>query len=85
MIEVKDTIRRFILTTYLPGESATNLRDDTPLLTSGILDSLAAMGLVAYLEGEYHIELDVYDTAVERFDRIEDIAATVDRKRGATA
>jgi acyl carrier protein len=85
MIEVKDTIRRFILTTYLPGESATNLRDDTPLLTSGILDSLAAMGLVAYLEGEYHIELDVYDTAVERFDRIEDIAATVDRKRRATA
>ena len=85
MIEVKDTIRRFILTTYLPGESATNLRDDTPLLTSGILDSLAAMGLIAYLEGEYRIELDVYDTAVERFDRIEDIAATVERKRRATA
>ena len=81
MTEVKATIRQFILTTHLPGESSANLRDDTPLQTSGILDSLATMGLIAFLETKYGVELDVYDTAVERFDRIEDIAACVVRKR----
>ena len=43
MSDVKETIRQYILTTYLPGESAANLRDDTPLRTSGILDSLATL------------------------------------------
>jgi acyl carrier protein len=82
--DVKETIRQFILTTHLPGESPANLRDDTPLQTSGILDSLATMELITFLEKEYTIDLDVYDTAVERFDRIEDIAASVARKRGKT-
>jgi acyl carrier protein len=78
---VKNTIRHFIVSTYLPGESLENLRDDTPLLTSGILDSLAALGLVSFLEKEYGIELDVYDTSIEHFDRIEDIALSVAKKR----
>ena len=48
MDDVREVIRQFILETYLPGESRDNLRDDTPLLTSGILDSLAALGLAAF-------------------------------------
>jgi len=83
MNEVRDTIRQFILTTYLPGEPAGNLRDDTPLLTSGILDSLAAMGVVSFIGQHFGVELDVYDTAIERFDRIADIASSIERKRAA--
>ena len=75
------TIRRFILCTHLPGESPDTLGDDTPLQSSGILDSLAAVGLIAFLEKEFHVELDVYDTAIERFDTIRDIASTVVRKQ----
>jgi acyl carrier protein len=83
MKHINDAIRQFILTTYLPGESPENLRDDTPLQTSGILDSLAVLGLVSFVAKEFDIELDVYDTSVERFNRIEDIAASVVRKRAA--
>jgi acyl carrier protein len=80
MREVKDAIRTYILKTYLPGESSQNLRDDTPLLSSGILDSLAALNLASFVEQQFGIELDVYDTSPERFDRIDDIARTVARK-----
>src|SRR5688572_27271324 len=83
MDDVKEAIRQFILSTYLPGESPANLRDDTPLLTSGVLDSLASLGLISFVEQQYGIELDIYETAVERFDRIQDIAATVAAKRAA--
>jgi acyl carrier protein len=79
MNEVKETIRQFILATYLPGESRDNLRDDTPLQTSGILDSLATLGLVSFVEERFGIKLSVYETSVERFDRIGDIAASVVR------
>ena len=81
MIDVKETIRQFILSTHLPGESPDNLKDDTPLMTSGILDSLAALGLVGFIEREFGVELDVHETSVERFDKIHDIAACVVRKQ----
>ena len=81
MNDVKETIREFILATCLPGESRENLRDDTPLLTSGILDSLAALSLVSFLEKQFGVELDVYETSAERFNRILDIAEAVVRKR----
>ncbi len=78
---VRDTIRQFILTKYLPGESAANLRDDTPLRTSGVLDSLATLGLVNFLEKEFGIQIEAHETGVDTFDRIQDIAALVERKR----
>ena len=81
MNDMKETIRQFILKTYLPGESPANLRDDTPLRTSGILDSLATLGLVSFVEKEFGIELEAHETGLESFDRIEDIAALVERKR----
>lgn len=81
MSEVNEQIRQFILTNYLQGESPANVRDDTPLRTSGILDSLATLGLIAFVEREYRIELTTDDTAVERFDRIADIAGLIDRKQ----
>jgi acyl carrier protein len=80
MDELAGTIRQFILSKYLPGESAENLPDELPLQSSGILDSLATLGLVTFLEEQFRIELDVYDTAVERFDSIRDIVTTVRRK-----
>jgi acyl carrier protein len=83
MTDVKATIRQFILATYLPGESPANLRDDMPLRTSGVLDSLATLGLVSFVEREFGIELDAYETGVESFDRIDDIVALVERKRAA--
>jgi acyl carrier protein len=83
MHELRNAIRQHLLSTHLQGESPENLSDDIPLLTSGILDSLATMNLVMFLEKEFGIELDVYDTSAERFDRITDMAATVARKRTA--
>jgi acyl carrier protein len=81
-VDVKETIRQFILSKYLPGESPANLRDDTPLRTSGVLDSLATLGVVNFIEQTFGIELLAHETGVDSFDRIEDIAALVARKRG---
>jgi acyl carrier protein len=85
MEDVREVIRQFILKTYLPGESRDNLRDDTPLLTSGILDSLAALGLAAFVQERFGVDLDVYETSVERFNRIQDVAASVERRQAQGA
>jgi acyl carrier protein len=82
---MKDKIRQFILAEFLPGESADNLKDDTPLRTSGILDSMATLRLVSFVEEEFGIEVEAHEAGVENFDRIEDIAAFIKRKKAARA
>ena len=83
MEQLKDIIRNYIVTEYLPGEQPANLRDDMPLRTSGILDSMATLSLVSFLEKTFEISIDAHETGVADFDRIEDIAALVARKRAA--
>ena len=83
MSQVADTIRNFILTKYLPGESPENLRNDVPLRTSGVLDSLATLSLINFIEETYRIEVEAHETDVDNFDRIDDIVAFVERKLAA--
>jgi acyl carrier protein len=83
MDNVKDTIRDYILREYLPGESAANLGDDTPLRTSGILDSMATLNLVTFVEETFGITIEAHETGIDQFDRIEDIAALVAQKKSA--
>jgi acyl carrier protein len=83
MNDIKERIRQYILSAHLPGETAENLSDETPLQTSGILDSLATMNVITFVEKEFNVELDVYDTSIERFNTVEQIATVVVRKRNA--
>ena len=82
MDNMKDTIRDYILREFLPGESAANLADDTPLRTSGILDSMATLNLVSFLEQTFGVALEAHETGIDHFDRIQDIAALIARKQG---
>lgn len=82
-MDIRNAIRQFILSTYLQGESPENLKDDTPLRTSGILDSMSTLGLVTFVEDTFGVTLEAHETGIEHFDRIEDIAALVQRKQQA--
>ena len=42
---------------------------------------LATLNLIAFLEEEYGIEIEAHETDVDNFDRLNDIAAFVERKR----
>lgn len=83
MNETREAIRQFILSKYLRTERPENLRNDTPLQSSGLLDSLAIVNLADFVEQRFDVKLDIRDTSVERFDRIEDIAALIIRKRAS--
>lgn len=84
MDEIKQEIRQF-LSELLPDGKASSVRDDTPLRTSGILDSMGLLRLVGLVEEKFGIEVSAYEAGIENFDRIDDIAAFVQRKQAATA
>jgi acyl carrier protein len=83
MDNMNEEIRQYILSNFLPGETAANLRDDTPLRTSGILDSVATLQLVSFLEEHYGIEVEAHEANVDNFDSIASIVSFVDSKGGS--
>lgn len=74
---VKDSVKTFILTEFLPGESADALDESTQLITSGVLDSIATVKLVAFLEEQYGIELEAHELNAEYLNSLDDIARLV--------
>jgi acyl carrier protein len=82
MDEIKSQIRQF-LSEILPNGKMPSIGDDTPLRTSGILDSMGLLRLVSLVEEKFDIEVSAYDAGIENFDRIDDIAAFVQRKQTA--
>jgi acyl carrier protein len=81
MDQLKDELRGFILENFLPGENPSNLKDDTPLIGSGILDSHGTLAVVMFLEEQCGIKVDAYETSPENFDSIDRIAAFVQAKK----
>ncbi|MCB8981755.1 MAG: acyl carrier protein [Ardenticatenaceae bacterium] len=80
MDETKTAIKSFILDEFLPGENPDELTDSTPLITGGILDSLATLKLVTFLENRFKIQVEPHETAVDYLDTIPDIANLVHSK-----
>ena len=78
--EIRDSVRAYILAEFLPGEDPSELRDDTPLITGGILDSIATLKLVGHLEETYGIELEAHEADLEHLNTISDISGLVQSK-----
>jgi acyl carrier protein len=78
--QVKGAVKEFILKEFLPGEDPANLTDDLPLITTGILDSIATLKLVLHLEERYGIALEAHEADKEHLDTLDKIAALVSSK-----
>ena len=80
MQEIKESIKEYILKEFLPGENPEALTDSTPLITGGILDSLATIKLVVFLEERFHVKIQAHETMVDYLNTISDIAQLVSSK-----
>jgi acyl carrier protein len=78
---IHDTVKKFILDQFLPGEDPDELTDDTPLMTTGILDSLATLKLVTYLEEKFDIAVEAHEADAENLNTLQLITDLVARKK----
>ena len=85
MDDVKSTVKTYILQQFLPGEDPAALTDSTPLITNAILDSLATLRLVAFLEERFGIAIAAHEAGLDHLNTLTDIARLVDAKRAAVA
>ena len=83
MEKIETLIHDYILREFLPGEDPNELKNQTRLITGGILDSISSLKLVGFLEDHFGIRIEAYEAGVEHLDSIEQIAALVAGKKNA--
>jgi acyl carrier protein len=81
--DIKETVKNFVLKEYLPGEDPAGLTDTTPLMTTGILDSIAVLKVVNFLESEFGITIEPHEAVVENLNTLLDMAQLVSSKKAA--
>lgn len=77
---LKQEIKAFILSEFLPGENPDDLTDSTPLISAGVLDSIATLKLVMHVEEKYGVGLEPHEVDKENLDSIELIARLLHSK-----
>ena len=82
MNDVEYAVKQFVLKEFLPGEDPNELTSATPLITGGILDSLATMKLVMFLEERYGVKFQAHEVDADHLDTVADIARLVEAKKG---
>ncbi len=78
---ITDSVRAFLMQEFFRGESVDALDDDQPLVSSGLLDSVATLKLVLYLEECFGISIDSNDIADGQLDTLRSIEGLVTDKR----
>jgi acyl carrier protein len=74
-------VRDYILKEFLPGEDPEQLTDSVSLIDGHILDSLATLRLVAFLEETYGFEFAAHEVGAQNLDTLDLIAKFVASKR----
>ena len=80
--DIKEAVKEHILKEFLPDEAPENLSYTTALVSTGILDSLATLDLVTFLEETYGIKVAAHEVGVDHMNTIEEIASFVVSKQG---
>jgi acyl carrier protein len=79
--DIKTVIKDFVLKEFLPGEDPSELTDTTPLITGGVLDSIATLKLVMFIEERYGISLQAHEVDPEHLDTVSQIAELIRSKK----
>ncbi len=78
-------LREHIINQYIKTKEPEGFNDDYNLIDEGILDSLAIMNLIAWLEKHFSIEFDEGDIVLENFNSVNALLDFVQKKCAASA
>jgi acyl carrier protein len=79
-VQIREVLRTYLQEQHRGGGDKLELTDTTPLLTYGILDSIAVMQMLTFLEATFEIEFGPRDLDRRRLDTIEQLEDLVRRK-----
>ena len=79
MEEMKNDILEYVIDEYLDEDEEDEVGFDSPLISSGIVDSFSMVSLKVFLEKKYGIKLPDEEATPEAFDTVDSIAELVQK------
>ncbi len=80
-MNIEEAIERFIVDEIMIGGADTRIEPDQSLLDSGILDSLALLRLIAFIQEQFGVDVDGGEVTSDNFDTLNDIRAFIEQRR----
>ncbi len=82
MDDMKDAILEYVVDEYVDEDDDIEVSFDTPLISSGIVDSFSMVSLKVFLEKKYSIRISDDEATPEAFDTIDLICSLVQKHQG---
>jgi acyl carrier protein len=76
--EMKDLVRKYVTKEYIDDDDVT-ITNDTPLISSGYVDSFSMVSLLVFLENKFKIKIPPSKATPEAFDSVNNIVALVNQ------
>ncbi len=78
--EIRQTVRAFLIDNIYAGIENAELKDESPLISTRIIDSIVALKLVSYLEEKFNVEFEAHEVDQDNLDTINKIVSFVQSK-----
>lgn len=78
--EITDTLARYIATTIL-NQPRRAIREDEPLISSGLIDSFHLVDLGLYVEDQFGVRIDDAELNKDTFDTLAQLTALIEARR----
>ena len=75
------TIEKFIVEEIMIGDNQTKIDPEESLLSSRILDSLALLRLIGFIEDQYGVNIEAGEIIPDNFETITAIKVFIEQKR----
>jgi acyl carrier protein len=75
-----ERVRQFVIENFYISDPS-EIRDDTLLVTTGVVDSTGILEVIGFLETEFGIRIDELEMTPENLESIERMAAFVEQKQ----
>jgi acyl carrier protein len=76
--EMKDLIKNYVTKEYIDDDDVT-ITYDTPLISSGYVDSFSMVSLLVFLENKFKIKIPPSKATPEAFDSVNSIVGLVNQ------
>ncbi len=82
MEEMKKSVLEYIVDEYLDEDDEDEVSFDSPLISSGIVDSFSMVSLKRFVENKYSIKLPDEEATPEAFDTVNSICDLINKHLG---
>ncbi|MBR9919597.1 MAG: acyl carrier protein [Bacteroidetes bacterium] len=82
MDNIKLEVKKFLLDSFVNESETGPIEDETPLLSSGIVDSISSLQLVAFLEEKFNFQFQPHEVDQDNLNTLNLIEEFVKAKKG---